>query len=289
METQNLQAFVCTAEESSFSQAAEILKLTQPAISKRIANLESQLGSKLFDRIGRQITLTEAGRVLLPRAKRILQEVESSRIALNNLQGRICGELSLGTSHHIGLHRLPQLLRSYSQSYPEVDIDLHFMGSEEAWNAVHNGKLEIALVTTPDDKSSGLSHEALWVDDMKFVCSAEEDPEQIASLSVLAGKPAILTGADTVTRQLVDQVFARRGLKARVRQETNYLETIKMMVSVGLGWSVLPENMLDETVREIPLKNALIQRHLGAIYRPDRTLSNAARALLRHLNNEVKR
>ncbi len=106
MDLANLSAFIAIAETGSFSGAADRLFLTQPAISKRIAGLEQQLGVRLFDRLGREVTLTEAGRALLPRAYQILNVLDDTRRALTNLTGAVSGRLTLATSHHIGLHRL---------------------------------------------------------------------------------------------------------------------------------------------------------------------------------------
>lgn len=108
MDTHTLQAFLAVAEQQSFSKAAERLFLTQSAVSKRIAQLEEQLDSKLFDRIGRTVSMTEAGQALLPRARDILLQFDDARRAISNLNaGEITGELSLAASHHISLHRLP--------------------------------------------------------------------------------------------------------------------------------------------------------------------------------------
>lgn len=108
MDLANLSAFIAIAETGSFSGAGERLHLTQPAISKRIAGLEQQLDVRLFDRLGREVTLTEAGRALLPRAYQILNVLDDTRRALTNLTGEVSGRLTLATSHHIGLHRLPR-------------------------------------------------------------------------------------------------------------------------------------------------------------------------------------
>lgn len=112
MDLANLNAFIAIAETGSFSEAGERLHLTQPAVSKRIAGLEQQLGVRLFDRLGREIGLTQAGRALLPRAYQILNVLDDTRRALTNLSGEVSGRLTLATSHHIGLHRLPALLRA---------------------------------------------------------------------------------------------------------------------------------------------------------------------------------
>src|SRR5690349_18299474 len=152
MDTQILRSFVEVLELQSFSKAATALHLSQPAISKRIAALEDQLGTPLFDRIGREIHPTEAGRTFLPYAKRMLAEAEDSRRALTRLSGHISGRLSFGTSHHIGLHRLPSVLRLFVSEYPEVDLDIHFMDSEEACHAVEQGRLELGIVTLPPER-----------------------------------------------------------------------------------------------------------------------------------------
>ena len=149
MDTQLLSAFVEVADCGSFTVAADALHLSQPAVSKRIHALEEQIGAPLFDRVGRQVGLTDAGRALLPYARKALQDIEDGRRALSQLSGEVRGRLSIGTSHHIGLHRLPAVLRAYTQRYPEVDLDLHFMDSEVACEAVLAGKLELGIVTLP--------------------------------------------------------------------------------------------------------------------------------------------
>ena len=112
MDTQSLQAFLAVADSGSFSRAAEQLHLTQPAVSKRIAVLEGQTDARLFDRIGRRVSLTEAGRVLLPRAREILVMVDDSRRALGNLEGSVApgaitqsGQTPATTSACIGCRR----------------------------------------------------------------------------------------------------------------------------------------------------------------------------------------
>ena len=121
-----LEAFIAVAESASFSIAAERIHVTQPAVSKRIALLEEQLNSRLFDRIARSVTLTEAGAALLPRANHILREIADTTQAINDLSGDISGRLRLAISHHIGLHRLPPMLKQFAQNYSDVTIDAFF-------------------------------------------------------------------------------------------------------------------------------------------------------------------
>jgi DNA-binding transcriptional LysR family regulator len=136
MQINQINAFLAIAELESFSLAAEKLHVTQPAISKRIRQLESNLKVPLFDRIGKRSILTPNGRTFKPHAERILQELKSFRTGLSQQQGIPSGNLGFATSHHIGLHRLPQALRDFKILYPQVDLDLHFMDSEDACVAI---------------------------------------------------------------------------------------------------------------------------------------------------------
>lgn len=291
MDTQSLQAFLAVAQTQSFSRAAEQLHLTQPAVSKRIATLEELLGTRLFDRIGRKITLTEAGNLLLPRAQRILFTMDDSRRALANLSGQVGGKLTLATSHHIGLHRLPPLLKLYTQRHPEVALDLRFLDSELAYQGVVDGTLEMAIVTLAPHPVEQLQVVELWRDRLCFVCAKDHTLAQRSrtqatlSLAELCEVNCVMPGAKTFTHTLIGQRFQAAGLTLPVSMSTNYLETLKMMCSVGLGWSLLPESMLDSELVELPVDTDPIHRPLGYLVHHNRTLSNAARRMIEALEN----
>lgn len=279
---------MAVAEEASFSLAAERLFITQPAVSKRIAALETELGGALFDRVGRHVDLTEAGRALLPRARAILDQVEDGRRAIANLAGNVAGELRIGTSHHIGLHRLPPVLRTFSRSYPEVELNIRFMDSEAACAAVEHGDLELAVVTLPLEHSEKLVTETIWPDPLAVVCAVDHPlaTGPTATLEALAAHPAIFAAPGTFTRQIVERTFAPLGLHPKVAMSTNYLETIKMLVAIGLGWSVLPRTMVDE-LHELAVAQLRLARRLGLVQHRARTPSNAARALVELLRSNT--
>jgi len=285
MDTANLKTFIAAAELASFSLAAEQLYLTQPAVSKRISALESELGTRLFDRIGRRVSLTEAGRMLLPRARDILAEIDDSRRQIANLSSEVGGRLSIGTSHHIGLHRLPPVLRQFTRRYPQVELDLRFMDSEAACRAVQSGQLELGIVTLPPAPPAELDSEVVWPDPLQVVVGSEHPlaGERKPGLAQLAAHPAILPSHGTYTREILERALARDGIRLRVGMTTNYLETIKMLVGVGLGWSVLPRTMLSDELRTLDVAGIALARQLGVVRHRQRTLSNAARAMLGQL------
>lgn len=286
MDTQSLNAFIAVAELASFSLAAEQLHITQPAVSKRIANLEQQLNQRLFDRIGRRITLTQAGQALLPRARKILVDLEDTRRLLDNLSGDIQGPLVLATSHHIGLHRLPPLLQRFTQQFPHVKLDMRFLDSEQAYSGVVSGELELAIVTLAPVPDPSLVVVPVWVDELKFVVAHNHPLTRLGQLQMqdLTHHDAVLPGHLTFTRGIVEKAFAEQDLDLNVALSTNYMETLKMMVSIGLGWSLLPESMIDEHLTTLNLKHPPITRPLGYLYHRDRTLSNAARQMIQLLD-----
>ena len=276
-----LRAFLAVAEQQSFSGAAAELHLSQPAVSKRVAGLETAMQVRLFDRIGHRVLLTEAGAALLPRARRILLDVEDSQRAIANLSGRVEGRLYLGTSHHIGLHRLPPVLREFIDRYPGVRLELRFLDSEAVCADVVAGELELGVVTLPVEPPAALALEPVWDDPLSVVVGRDHALAGRARVDMaqLAATPAILPAPETFTHQIIESGFARRGLGIEAELSTNYLETIKMLVGVGLGWSLLPDSMLDAQLQALNVPGLAPHRRLGIVYHRKRTLSNAADAM----------
>lgn len=282
MDTHSLSAFIEVADTGSFSKAGERLHLSQPAISKRIASLEDSLGQSLFDRVGRRIDLTDAGRTLLPHARRVLAEMEDARRSISRLSGTVSGRLSIGTSHHIGLHRLPPVLRAFTQAYPDVDLDIHFMDSEDACEEVAQGRLELGIVTLPGQPPDVLLMQLIWTDPLSVVVAPNHPlaTSALPSLRELASHPAVLPDERTYTHRIVMSALQAHGVAPRIRLSTNYLETLKMLVAIGLGWSVLPLSMLDDSIVAIDRPELCLSRELGAVWHRGRTRSGPARALL---------
>ena len=281
MDSNALKAFVTIVDQGSFSEAAENLHLTQPAISKRLAALENQLGTPLLERSHRQIRLTDAGARLLPHARRILDEVHNARLALQDGASEVSGHLALIASHHIGLHHLPAWLQRLSREYPEVSLGLQFMDSEGAYDQMRKRTAELAFVTLSESMDQSFEVHVRWEDRMAFVVSPDHPLAQLDSpgLAELSRYDALLPEAGTATYRTVSRLFLDADLPLNLPMPTNYMETLKVMAGVGLGWSVLPVNMVDESLKVVPVPHR-VSRFLGAIGLRGRTLSPQARALL---------
>lgn len=284
MDTPALKAFVAVAEHASFSLAAAALHLTQPAITRRIQLLEEATGVRLFDRLGRQVLLTEAGRTLLPRAQQILALVAASLQELQDLSGAVQGQLRLLTSHHIGLHRLPGVLREFKQRYPAVKVNIRFFNSQETHQRILDGEGDLGI-TTEEPGEAPLVRREIWIDALHMVVATGHPLARRGSVTLkeLAQYPAILPDARFHTGRIVRELFERKQLPLRLDEDlsTEYLETIKALIGIGESWSVLPQTMLDEQeLVVLHVKGVKLSRRLVSIHHRDRSLNRAALAFL---------
>ncbi len=298
MDIQNLKAFVEVAAARSFSVAANRLHVTQPAISKRVHLLEQQLGTLLFDRIGRQVSLTEAGRTLLPHADAVLARMDSARQALADLDADTKGPLKIITSHHIGLHRLPRVLREFSERFPLVELDIGFMDSEEAYAEVLKGHCDLGIIAQVREQQDTVCTRTLWKDRLEFVAAPQHPLSQRGGVNLedLAQYPALLPERRFYTTQLVEELFAGHALRLNIKLATNYLETIKALITAGYAWGVLPRSMLEDRtlalldVRHTETEQPLtLTRNLDCIYHRQRQMSKAARAFFELLCQHAER
>lgn len=282
MDTAQLEAFTTAAELQSFSKAAEHLHLTQSAVSKRIATLENHLGVALFERFGQRIQLTEAGKTVLIDAKAILDKVREMQQHSDMSKNVISGKLRIATSHHIGLYRLPSILQGFVQQYPNVQLDMHFTDSEVAYEEVGQGLFDLAVATLPQNPATMIETTPLWQDELviMFADSHAMNEHHTLTAEILANYPAILPDEDTFTRRIIDDVFKDSGINYQLAFSTNYLETIKVMVEAGLGWSVLPKIMQNDKLTTRPLLNTQPSRQLGIMLHKNKVITPALKAFL---------
>ena len=275
------EAFVKVMETGSISMAADQLFITQPAVTKRIHSLEDYFGVKLFESAGRGVQATHAAHSLLPKVKNWLNELGDIHHTLSHDQTQIKGKLKVGTSHHIGLHHLPEHLKAYVQQYPDVTLDVHFVDSEQAHEKVLAGDLELAFLTLPPTLDDRLSYVPLWNDPLVFVAAAFHPLAAKANLSLedLIQYPSLLPASHTYTSQITLAEFEKKGLKPKITISNNPLESIRMLASIGLGWSVLPQTMVSKDLVTLDL-DLEMKRQLGMVWHPARTQSKAAKALV---------
>lgn len=289
MNTTNLSTFVTVMQTGSISASAEKLYITQPAVSKRIKNLEEEFGITLFDTVGRGIIPTHLAHEFLPYAKKWIDDYENCRATLQHHTQIATGRLMIGTSHHIGLHHLPKLLKQFHQMHHAVQLEVKFLDSEEAHKAVLDGDISLAFLTLPPILDKRLTYHSLWNDPLYFVTGADTvlAKQQHVTLTQLANQTAILPAANTFTSQITLAQFAKHSLRPYATMNTNPLESIRMLVSVGLGWSVLPQTLINQELVKIDMAEPIeLHRQLGMVINPALTRSNACQALIDLLNEQ---
>lgn len=275
------EAFIKVMETGSISMAADLLFITQPAVTKRIHSLEDYFGVKLFESAGRGVQATHAAHSLLPKVKNWLNELGDIHHTLSHQQGQVQGKLKIGTSHHIGLHHLPSHLREYVQTFPNVTLDVHFVDSEQAHEKVLAGDLELAFLTLPPQGDDRLNYVTIWNDPLVFVAAPFHPLAQQHNLSLqdLIEYPSLLPATQTYTSQITLAEFEKQGLKPKISMSNNPLESIRMLVSIGLGWSVLPKTLVNQELQQLDIAVDM-NRELGMVWHPGRTQSKAVLELI---------
>ena len=292
MDFYQLTYFRKAALTKSISRAAEELLVTQPAVSKQIKALEEELGERLFDRIGKRIYLTKAGEVLLARAEKILRSVQEAKTAVRDISEVCSGELLVGTSDHISIHRLPEVLKTYITSFPSVDLRLHCHRSETILEMVGSNLLDLGVITLPKTPPTMVA-KVVWQDPMSLVLPKGHALEGMKTIGLkdLVRHPMILPEGGTTTRKMIDTAFSRKKLQPNVAMEIAYIETIKGLVKAGLGISILPDKAVEQELRSGDLikrqvADARFSRELGLVYLKDKFLSRPAAEFIRLLGTD---
>jgi len=290
----NLKTFLKVVETRSFSRSAEEMKLTQPAISKRIAALESRLGARLFDRIGRTVHLTEAGRLLLPRAKQISSELMRIEDTILNTGDSVAGHLSIGSTAQITTSRLASLLKDFGEKFTEVELNIHIDKSENILESVSDNTLELAICSLYKDSMSHLSQNLrcteLWSEDLHIVVSNASPlalAEQVSPQQLME-TPAILPSPSSLASKSIRRQLAALSVEPMVSVHADEFTAMRKMASIGLGWTCLPAGEIDSSLSILSVSGLEFSRTTILVRRRGYTLSKAAEAFVGSLPVNVQ-
>ncbi|GAA1423346.1 LysR substrate-binding domain-containing protein [Streptomyces thermospinosisporus] len=292
MELRHLQHFVAVAEDQHFTRAAERLMVSQSGLSASIRALERELGTPLFVRTTRRVTLTEAGRALLTEAERILAGVRAAHEAVAAVQGVLRGTLSIGTEQCIAGVDVARLLAAFRRRHPDVEIRLRQWGSGALAEEVAAGRLDLAFAYRTETDSDQLRSVSLTVEPMTVLCH----PEHRLARAGAPVTPADLGGEvfvdfhpDWGPRRSTDAAFAAAGVRRTVALELNDVHSLLDLVDENLGIAVVPRHFRHkrETLTALPLKDTAeaVYETVALLPAPQAT-SPAARALMNLLEQE---
>ena len=260
MDDHKLRVFCIVAETKSFSRASEIIRLTQPAVSLQIQALEEMYGTKLFNRSGCVITLTQAGEMLYKYAKEISSLYSSAEKEIGGVTGLVKGIISVGASSTIGNYVLPSVIADFKRKFPKVGIHLHVGNSKNVIDFINSGSVDVGLVEGDVNKQK-LIVEKLISDEMVFIMSPYHALSKKASVSImeLSKEPLIFREEGSGTRQAIEKYLAKHGISQqnlRISLIMGSTESIKTAVEEGLGTSILSKWAVRKELRYGSLKTA---------------------------------
>ena len=244
MELRHLEYFVAVAEELSFTRASRRLHVVQSGVSSAIQGLERELGAALFDRDRHRVTLTEAGRALLPEARATLAAAQAAADAVAETTAGLRGALSIGTMISTGPVGLPVVLGRFHEQHPGVLVKLRVMpgGSAELAREVISGGLDLALLSLPGEAPAGLAVRPLAQEPLALICAAKHPlaGEKSVPLEALAEEAFIDFPVGWGTRAIIDRAFAAAGIDRQVSFEVADYATAAGLVGNGLGVAFVP-------------------------------------------------
>ncbi|BCS90272.1 selenium metabolism-associated LysR family transcriptional regulator [Pseudodesulfovibrio sediminis] len=218
MDLRKLEAFCKVYELQSFSKAGDMMFLSQPTISSHVANLEEELGVKLFDRLGRSVMPTQAGNVLYGRAMVIFENLNSAKASIEELRDRVVGDLQIGCSTIPSHSILPRLVSEFSVSYPEVSFTVHTGDTSEVVKRVLNGDWPVGIVGL-DPEDSDLQSYLIAEDETMVVASPSApwlmDTDQELALEAVLALPWIMRERGSATRMALESALVKTGSSSR--------------------------------------------------------------------------
>jgi DNA-binding transcriptional LysR family regulator len=285
MELYPLKVFLTVATERSFSRAGEKLLRTQPAISIAIQRLESDLKEKLIDRSGRELLLTDAGRVVLEYARRFQNLEGELDNALRELKDNYAGRLSIGANESMSLYLLQHIER-YRRVFPKVKVQVRRAQSSKIPSQLLDGELELGVISY-DPGDEHIYSQVIYTDRLTLIVSPEHRFANREELSIteLDMETFIAHNVISPYREAVLREFQRHKVPLNMDVEMPTLETIRRLVQHNEGVAFLPRMCVEQEIsqdllREIRVKELNVERKIRLVYPARRALSHAAKAFL---------
>ncbi|EIX9036519.1 LysR family transcriptional regulator [Klebsiella oxytoca] len=283
----NLATFRLVVQRGSFSAAADVLGLSQPAVSLQVRQLEQFLQTRLLERTGRGIKATAAGIALLAHSEQIELAVGAAVQSVSEFNREISGSVTLGSGATACIHLLPPLLQKLHHEHPLLTVRVTVGNTLEVVRAIEENRLDLGLCTLP---ANGRSLAVMPVLEEEFVCIFSDVQDELPwSLTpeILQSLPLIAFESGSGTRDLIDGWFLADGRAIAPVMQLGSIEAIKRMVRAGLGFSIVPRMAVEHPQDRIGLNvqslTPLLHRQLGIIMRQDKIISKGIAEILRLL------
>ncbi|HJT22107.1 MAG TPA: LysR substrate-binding domain-containing protein [Nitrospira sp.] len=281
MELRHLRYFMAVARAKNFTRAAETLHVSQPSLSVQIRDLEEEIGTPLFDRLGRTVELTQAGAVFLEHAERAMRELEQAAQLVRELHGAHRGKLVVGTLATVNSYLIPPLVSKFKQRFPGIHLQVHSQPSADIVEGVLANRLDLGLCLLP------ISHDRLATvrlfEERLVLVTPADHPVSRARIRMqeLGGLPLVLMPADYCLRKMVEAECAKARVETDVVLEMTSPEGILEAVENGAGLSILPElyvrgRLGGTRLRMVDLYDPVPRHWVGIAYKHNRYQNLAA-------------
>lgn len=285
MELRQLEYFMAVCKELHFTKAAEKLNIAQPTLSQQIKTLENEVGIPLFDRIGRKIALTEAGKILLKHSQRVFYELEQGKAALRDLNGLQIGRLTIGSLFTCVNYLLPSPILKFKQLYPNIELSILGLRNDDIIKGLLENELDLGIAFLPieDDEIESIP---LFTEELSLAVPYDHSlsNKKEVEMKTLKNEQIVLMPENYFLRKLIDTYCIRLGLKLEPTLELTTLDSLIQMVIKGAGVTILPEPYLDYLNNEHIVKVKLIdptpERKIGFIYRKNKFMCTTTRTFI---------
>ncbi|MBI2989531.1 MAG: LysR family transcriptional regulator [Deltaproteobacteria bacterium] len=282
-----MKIFQAVAKHGGFNRASKYLRLSQPAISINIKKLEEELGVELFERLGRSIQLTDAGRVVEEHVTRLTDVLSEMRQAIDEIKGLGTGQFRCGAATTIGIYLLPKILVQFKERFPKVETQFFSGRSSEIEKRVLSNDLDIGFVGSDLASSSRLRTHTFFTDELVIITPSNHYLARFRKVSPkrLIDLPLILGPKDSYTRKIIEKHLETAAIPYRCVMEVENTEVIKAAVSEGLGISILSLARIQREIKNgllIPVRisGISIKRQFKVIMLKDKHLSRPTKAFL---------
>lgn len=290
-----LKLFNILAAELSFSKTASLLYISQPAVSIQIKNLENELGFKLFDRTGRQLQLTENGKILYRYTKEIFELVDKADTELTSQASNLKGMVEVGASNTPGTYVLPKILSEYSEAYPAVVSNLHIGNTHEVEKMVLENRVDFAIKGGEVLYNSKLYVEWIAEDEMVFITSPNSllTKQKFVTLSELKHEKFIVHEKISQLYNLVADILEQLNLLDNITMTVGHIDAIKQAVKLEIGIAAVPlpavkDDLEAGILSQFKIKDKSWVYPYYLIYNMERHRSPAARRLMELVRERMK-
>jgi LysR family transcriptional regulator, hydrogen peroxide-inducible genes activator len=288
LEVHQLKYFCAVARHGTFTRAADVEHVAQPSLSQQILKLEAELGSRLFDRLPRSARLTVAGKAFLPKAERILRELEEAKTELQEMAGNEKGDIAVGIIPTIAAYLLPKLLRGFAARHPLITVKIIEDITPALLQRLHEGTIDMAIAALPI-AGKELAAEELFEEKFYAVLPKTHPRASRASISLaeLNREPFLLLKEGHCFRDSLIAACHKSKVTPSVVFESGQFATILAMVSAGMGVSAVPAMAVQPQAgcKFIPISGKHSTRKVGIITSRNHYQSRAQRLLMEQMRD----